>query len=114
MIRNLPEGSRYVAVRASDVDEMPTDIEMSAEEQRRIDAQIWNFDRKLQAMIVNAVNTNTALTGKWKKGKTPEFPIAGPIEWDEKRLRQLKAKEKVDKNDWNNWDVARALGLMNT
>lgn len=114
MIRNLPEGSRYVAVRAHDVDTMPEDIKLSASEQKRIDATTWTFDRRLLAMITNAVNSNTAMTGGPWKGDPPKFPIIGPMEWDADKMRKLDARERVETGNWSNWDVARALGLTTT
>lgn len=115
MIRNLPEGSRYVAVRAHDVDQMPEDIKLSSSEQRRIDAITWTFDRRLQAMIVNSINANTVMTGgPWQKGKEPKFPPLGPMDWDPDKKRKLDARERVESGNWTNWDVARALGLTDT
>lgn len=114
MIRNLPEGSRYVAVRAQDVDQLPEDIKLSSSEQRRIDAATWTFDRQLLAMVINSVNTNTVITGGPWKGEGPKFPPTGPTAWDPDKVRRLNAREKVETGDWNNWDVARALGLVDT
>lgn len=112
MIRNLPEGSRYVAIRSLDVDQMEQDIKLTAPEKRRIDARLWDFDRRLQATLINAINTNTALTGgPWKDNKPPDFSIVGPIEWDPKRAQKLKGQEKYETGNWDLWDVARALGV---
>lgn len=112
MIRSLPEGSRYVAVRSGDVDAMSEDIKLTVSEQRQLDAQLWNFDRKLIAMAINAIGTNTILTGgPWKDNKPPEFPTVGPIEWDPKRMHQIKQREKYETGNWDLWDVARALGV---
>lgn len=112
MIRDLPEGSRYVAVRAHDVDQMSEDIKLTTAEERRLDARLWTFDRKLLAMQINAVNNNTAITGgPWKGDKGPEFAIVGPAEWDPKRMQKLKAREKYETGNWDLWDVARAMGI---
>jgi hypothetical protein len=110
MIRNLPEGSRYTAVRAADVDEKQEDIELSLREQQILDARIWNFDRRLWAMQINAVNTNTTALGHWQKGKEPKFPIIGPMDWDPARKKRAEIHEKVQKGEWTNWDIMRALG----
>lgn len=111
MIRGLPEGSRYAALRAKDVDAGGKDIKLTAEEERFLDAQTWTFDRRLWAMITNAINQNTIATGgPWKDGKAPEFQIVGPVSWDPKRKKRLDAKERVESGNWDNWDVARALG----
>jgi len=88
------------------------DVKLTAEETRFLDAQLWTFDRQLQAMVINAVNTNTAMTGgPWKDDKPPQFPVAGPIDWDPERKRKLAAKEKVETGNWDNWDIARKLGI---
>lgn len=114
MIRNLPEGSRYVTARNKDVDALPEgeDIKLTADETRQLDAQIWTFDRQLQAMVINSINSNTVMTGgPWKDDSPPKFPVAGPIDWDPERKRKLAAKEKVETGNWDNWDVAKALGI---
>lgn len=112
MIRGLPEGSRYVAVRAGDVDQMKQDIKITTSEQRQLDSRTWSFDRQLTAMAVNAININTVLTGgPWKDNKPPEFAVVGPTSWDPKRTHQMKQREKYESGNWDLWDVARALGI---
>ena len=35
----------------------------------------WTPERHLLAAIHDAVNLNTKVTGNWKKGKVPDFPL---------------------------------------
>lgn len=79
LIRNLPEGSRFNATLAVDHPQDPagmTDPRLEA----IADQRAWTLDRRLQAMEINAINMNTAVTGQWKD-KPPEFPTIGPADW---------------------------------
>lgn len=82
LIHNLPEGSRFHAAIAVDYPVDPTaerpDRDPRAE--AIADHRAWSLARRLQAMEINAINLNTAVTGQWKD-KPPEFPTIGPAEW---------------------------------
>lgn len=110
-IRNLPEGSRYVSIRAADLDTAEKDIELTPREIRITDARAWTLDRRLMAMITNAVNQNTSALGHWQKGKEPQFPVVGPTSWDPKRMKRLEVKEQITNGQWSNWDVLAAMGM---
>lgn len=83
MIRNLPEGARFTAIMsAPDGGERPP---LDAEVEEMLDRKLWTTDRLLQAQLINAVRDLTRVTGsgKWEKGKEPDFPIVGPASWRE-------------------------------
>lgn len=80
MIRNLPEGSRFLAAVAIDHPEASEGPEPDPRIEAINDRRVWTLDRRLTAMSVNAINTNTAVSGHWKD-KPPEFPTVGPAEW---------------------------------
>lgn len=83
MIRNLPEGSRFLAAVAVDRPELSED---NPETDPRIEAindrRLWTLDRRLAAMSINAANTHTALSVQWKD-KPPDFPTIGPADWQQ-------------------------------
>lgn len=88
MIRNLPEGSRYVAIMSA-----PDDSDEPQEEKPPLDPAVeavldrmtWTEDRRLLAQILNQLNVLIRVSGTWKDGKGPEFPIIGPAEWREEK-----------------------------
>ena len=83
MIQSLPEGSRWYAYNAAHkkLDGKAGDEKPDPEAQAYAEARVWNFDRQLLAMLINAVHQNTQVSGMWEKGKTPEFPVIGPTSW---------------------------------
>lgn len=106
MMRHLPEGSRYVAIMSA-----PMDDDKAADSKPEIDPEIeaamerrhWTHDRKMQALLINAVRDLTLVTGHWEKGKEPKFPAIGPPEW-----RGESAAKKKQPPTTN--DVLKALG----
>ena len=106
MLRNLPEGSRYYAAMAVD---HPSDESESAEADPRqeaiMDHRVWTLDRRLQAMVINALNLNTAVSGHWDK--PPDFETIGPASWrDDPRAKKKSAQEFTD-----NFDFFRKMGF---
>ena len=84
MLRNLPEGARYVATLSAPVggdkeqdDPPPLDPELEG----LLDRMTWNEDRRLLAQLLNQVNFLISHCFPWQEGKAPEFPIVGPAEW---------------------------------
>jgi hypothetical protein len=106
MIRNLPEGSRFLSAVAVD---HPGASEDLPEPDPRIEAindrRIWTLDRRLAAMAINAANTHTALSVQWKD-KPPDFPVIGPAEW-QGPSEKAKAPEPVYTD---NFDFFRQMG----
>lgn len=106
MMRHLPEGSRFVAVMSA-----PMDDDKPADSKPEIDPVIeaamerrhWTHDRKMQALLINAVRDLTLVTGHWEKGKEPKFPAIGPPEW--RGETAAKKKQPLTTND-----VLKALG----
>lgn len=106
MIRNLPEGSRFVASMTVD------NLDKNGEAQRLtdprteavMDHRVWTIDRRLQAMAVNAIYTNTAVSGQWKD-KLPEFPIIGPADW-----QGPPAEPRTEPVYTDNFDLFRKMG----
>ena len=81
MIRNLPEGSRFVASMSVDqADDETPDIVVDPRIEAVMDKRVWTLDRRLQAIAINAIHTNTSVSGHWKN-KAPDFPIIGPADW---------------------------------
>jgi hypothetical protein len=105
MLRNLPEGSRYYAAMAVD---NPRDESESAEADPRqeaiMDHRVWTLDRRLQAMVINALNLNTAVSGHWDK--PPDFETIGPASW-----RTDAPKKKSEQEFTDNFDFFRKMGF---
>lgn len=107
LIRHLPEDSSFAAIMSAKVESGDvTPPEPEPEEVARIDAMIWNFDRKLMAQVVNAVNLNTRVSTEWQKGKEPDFPIIGPSSWRE----PPEAHSKPEETKLSVLDVMKAWG----
>lgn len=100
MMRQLPEGSRYVAIMSAPMDD-DKQLELDPETERAMHRRFWTADRKLVAQQINAIRDLTLVTGHWEKGKEPKFPLIGPPEW---------RGEDVVKEPVNNNDVLKALG----
>jgi hypothetical protein len=105
MLRNLPEGSRFTAAMAVDhasdeTEETPrlTDPRIEAV----MDQRVWTIDRRLQAMEINAIYSQIAVSGHWGKDGPPDFPIIGPADW--------RAGSKQSKEPKDNFDVLRKMG----
>jgi len=102
MIRNLPEGSRYVAARVADAsDEELDDVEVDPRAEAVMDRRIWTMDRRLMAMAINAIYSQVTVSGHWGTDGPPDFPTIGPAEWRE----ETKEPELKD-----NFDVLRKMG----
>lgn len=106
-IRHLPEDAAYTAIMSAKLDggeiELP---EQTPEDVARLDAMVWNTDRKLLAQIANAINLNTRVSGSWEKGKEPDFPTIGPSSWREGN----KQKPKPEEQHVSVLDVMKAWG----
>lgn len=107
MLRNLPEGSRYYAAVAVD-----RESEQSAESapadprtESIMDHRVWTVDRRLQAMEINAINLNTAVSGTWQDGP-PDFETIGPASW-----RPDGPKKKTEQEFTDNFDFFRKMGF---
>ena len=104
MIRNLPEGSRYVAAVTVDrADEQESDIEPDPRMEALMDNRVWTIDRRLKAMQINAIYSQVAVSGTWGKDGPPDFPVVGPSVWRDASPK--KSKELKD-----NFDVLRKMG----
>lgn len=107
MIRNLPEGSRFVAARTVDAadeetDEAVTPLLDDPRIEAVMDQRTWTIERRLQAMAINAIYTQIAASGNWGKDGPPDFPIVGPQEW--------RAESKKPDEPKTNWDVLKKMG----
>ena len=104
MIQNLPEGSRFVS--AVTVDRAEAEDTTTPDPDPRIEAlmdqRTWTIDRRLQAMAINAIYTQVAVSGHWGKDGPPDFPTVGPAEW--------RAESKKPDEPQNNWDVLKKMG----
>lgn len=87
MLRHLPEGALYTAAMTAKLraekaknpdDKQP---EPTPEEVELDDLQRWDFDRQLQAQLINAVNLLIRRTGNWPEDKLPDFEVVGPASW---------------------------------
>jgi hypothetical protein len=109
MIRNLPEGSRFLAAIAVDRPELSEDNPETDPRTEAInDRRAWTLDRRLAAMAVNAVNTHTSVSVQWK-GKPPEFPTIGPADWQSPTDRS-RAQAKPEPVYTDNFDFFRKIG----
>lgn len=88
MIRDLPQGSRYVALltwqerRGEREDPEPSEERKALEEQHEI-RQWSSTDTQLQAATVNVLQNILRYTPQWKK-TPPESEVIGPSWWKEK------------------------------
>jgi hypothetical protein len=107
MIRNLPEGSRFVAARTVDTDDTQPDEDTSHLTDPRteavMDQRVWTLDRRLKAMQINAIYSQIAVSGQWGKAGPPDFPTVGPMDWRD--AGSTKSKEPKD-----NFDVLKRMG----
>ena len=106
MIRNLPEGSRFAAAMAVDhVDaaELAAELELDPRTEAVMDNRVWTMDRRLQAMAINAIYTQVAVSGHWGKDGPPDMPTIGPSAWRD-------AESKQSKEPQDNFDVLRKMG----
>jgi hypothetical protein len=103
MIRNLPEGSRFVSARLADSGSDETErTELDPRAEAVADSRTWTIDRRLKAMEINAIYTQIAVSGHWGKNGPPDFPTVGPAEW--------RAESKQSKEPKNNFDVLKRMG----
>jgi hypothetical protein len=109
-IRHLPEGSRFVARWSRDHPEGADAIELTPAQEKYFEARTWNQDRRLLAIIANAVNQNTLALGHWAKNKEPEFPVVGPVEWDPKRRKRQEIREQIQQGAVSTADILKAMG----
>jgi len=104
MLRNLPEGSRYIAAQVADHDpDAETDEEeRDPRDEAVMDHRVWTLDRRLRAMEINALYTLISVSADWKDGKGPDFPTIGPASWQEPTNQSNELKD--------NFDVLRKMG----
>lgn len=104
MLRNLPEGSRYYAAMAVDnKNDAPESDERDPRLEEVMDHRVWTLDRRLVAMLINAVNLNTTVSGHWEK--PPDFETIGPASWSED-VQKPSEQEFTD-----NFDFFRKMGF---
>jgi hypothetical protein len=105
MMRHLPEGSRYVAIMSAPMDDDSTrpEPEIDPDVADTVTRRYWTQDRKLQAMVINALRDLTLVTGNWPKDKQPKLPVIGPPEWRGETAATKKAPPTTN-------DVLKALG----
>ena len=109
MIRNLPEGSRYYAAMAVDHKDDEADEAEKPESDPRteeiMDHRVWTMDRRLVAMLINAVNLNTTVSGHMEKSP---FETIGPSSWSatDEPKKPLAEQEFKD-----NFDFFRKMGF---
>lgn len=98
MIRNLPEGTRYVAALASAREESgeyePTKSEQDSRPDPITEHLTWTTDRILMAQLINAVNMLVRYSVQWEK--TPNIPLVGPAVWREGSKKSRKATSVLD------------------
>ena len=106
MLRNLPEGSRYYAAMAVDrKNDAPESDERDPRLEEVMDHRVWTMDRRLIAMLINAVNLNTTVSGHWEK--PPHFETVGPASWSEE-----EPKKKLSEQEFtDNFDFFRKMGF---
>lgn len=104
MIRNLPEGSRFVAAMEVDRDKENDDDTLQTDPRTEavMDQRVWTLDRRLKAMTINAIYSQIAVSGHWGKDGPPDFAIVGPSEW--------RAESKQSKEPKDNFDVLKRMG----
>lgn len=98
MIEELPEGSRYTAIMsAPESREGHPQPEPDPEAIALYDRRFWTTERQFIAQQINALHQIIVLSGNWKKGKEPKFPVVGPLEWQpqEQRNKALQTKSSV-------------------
>lgn len=96
MLRQLPEGARYTAIMsAPESREGLPEPAYDPEAEALYDRRFWTADRQHTAQMLNALYNLVTLTGHWKKGKEPDFPVVGPIAWHppEQRKKELEARK---------------------
>jgi hypothetical protein len=105
MIRNLPEGSRFVAAMEVDRDKENDDDTPLTDPRTEavMDKRVWTLDRRLNAMQINAIYSHIAVSGNWGKAGPPDFGIIGPADWRD--AGSAKSKEPKD-----NFDVLKRMG----
>jgi len=103
MLRNLPEGARYTAATAVDHED-ETHEPLDPRTEAVMDHRVWTTDRRLQAMTINAIYSQVAVSGNWGKGGAPHFPTVGPSAWraDDKHTKTPELRD--------NFDVLRKMG----
>lgn len=107
MIRNLPEGSRYYAAMAVDHkdDEAGEKPESDPRIEEIMDHRVWTMDRRLAAMLINAVNLNTTVSGQMEKSP---FETIGPASW---RSDDEPKKPRAEQEFKDNFDFFRKMGF---
>lgn len=104
MLRNLPEGSRYYAAMA--VDHKDDEAQPESDDPRTeeiMDHRVWTMDRRLTAMLINAVNLNTTVSGHMEKSP---FETIGPSSWKDDEPKKPSEQEFED-----NFDFFRKMGF---
>lgn len=102
MIRNLPEGSRFVASMEVDRDKTDEPLLLDPRIEAVMDRRVWTLDRRLNAMQINAIYSQIAVSGHWGKDGPPDFTTVGPMDW--------RAESKQSKEPKDNFDVLKRMG----
>lgn len=98
MIRNLPEGTRYVAALAASREESGEFDEQESVEEVHVDPVqeqlTWTTDRILMAQLINSVNMLVRYSIQWEK--PIHLPLVGPEKWREGENKPRKATSVMD------------------
>jgi hypothetical protein len=105
MLRNLPEGSRFIAAcLVDDHDDSTLERKPDPRIEAVMDQRTWTLDRRLKAMEINAMYSLIAVSGEWGKKGPPTFPTIGPAEW------RPEDKPKMSEEPKDLSDVLRKMG----
>lgn len=113
MLRQLPEGARYTAIMsAPESREGLPEPEYDPEAEALYDRRYWTTDRQHTAQIINALSNLVEVTGTWRKGKEPNFPVVGPISWRPPEQRQKELEARKPEGPVTALDAMRAWGFQ--
>lgn len=83
MVRNLPEGTNYVAIQAARLTREREQFSPDDTEPIPVDPvqefKQWTEDRRLMAQLINSVNQLVRHTVQWQS--PPQIPLVGPSSW---------------------------------
>lgn len=113
MLRQLPEGARYTAIMSAPErrEGLPEPV-YDPEAEALYDRRFWTPDRQHDAQMINALYSLVTLTGNWKKGKEPNYPVVGPIEWRPPEQRKKELEERKPEGPVSVLDAMKAWGFQ--
>lgn len=113
MLRELPEGARYTALMSAPErrEGLPEPV-YDPEAEALYDRRYWTSDRQHTAQIINALSNLIAVSGKWRKGKEPDFPVVGPIAWRPPEQRRKELSTRKPEGPVTVLDAMRAMGFQ--